>query len=1260
MNFLQDLTCEELEEDECNGGTSLSPTLGSLLERLCYTVHKKINTSQLPHNLADCLHIDFRYFFKKKIVLAICAQNYSGIRFVVKQRTKNNNISLLFDGRHLRRYTNEEFRRPLIFHLLLDENYNVLKETFNMKGIPTNHLLPKNISDLPLHELLGLRSDFLQENKFLMEDPQDYVSTIAWLDAANVKVSVIIFFCFRLLPNYTRTQWIERRINGVLTPDVLILDAFTGKDNKLKFRHKKANNLGRPKVERKEHNADCTDESEDKDDPLTKNNRSSGVTVTLNGITQAVYLGLLDLKDAAHMSRELSKAVGALWLHVDSNKKVRYIGYRDGLGFSKCFEICPHLAVFDAEDNEDPHFLLNNDDDDHSNSSMKFEIMESRALTDWNVFFDIVFQRREVLLKRKAEILGHLIEKYNNVGTQQCKSTISRCITSLKACLKKMKLIVLCRGDYFLHAIKLWFAKYISDKAQKGHKGLYLRSSGENEIGALISSCVDIDNIERFFAIEKRGSFVYEDEGEDIMSILKDWLPTSKLHEKILPFKPLIDDKVSVLNFQGQVYSPGHIVGYEKGYRTCLRKRSLILTACVLELYVEFTRFLFETFQYDFASLVEYQSVPSLAFKCIWLSFYKHGGPLSHSIEKTKPAYEEVLRSFCHGGFSYSCESRVNSGDALCTVTDTGEKAKAIAEYDVTSCYGYCMSTLRVPGAFCVGYSEKNDDIVRTDRIQRTNTFEYKSCMLLLKKMVDANYNITSVYSNFSPLGLFYVKKYPADLVVVTVNKGTIIFQFDGRFIHGCAKCKQKGTSLKRYCNDKDEAELIEKSANRDTFFQIWIDIENAREGGPRYSYNVISDCHTPHFTEKELLHFFKSEPELKKLREPYTSLPLHLLNYSNIVNAHPDLTYLLVGSGKVPENLRCETHTRNGTLLVWKKDRNGKMYQDFGWETPDGGSLFTRDTLEYAIKEHNFELESISSCYFFRRCNVMPKVFDDLIRQRQLCGSKQKSKAKLIKSIVNFGTGMLGYNPHNKKRTSLPRIVKRLKYNPNSNIHIFAVGQIKQDMFSVVQSVMKKATTEQAKKKPCNVALPLYISVVEYGKQRLLECLTFLFAHARPGAIKLCYSQIDCAVVALAGNTLEEAIAPSNMDTFESEKKHFFTTDGTPGHLKEEWVVSTADFPNGWKFASPYICCYALVPAADGDNDDLPPSLKKIKLDFDEGHSKASSFNCLTTQTTYQLACNAIDNVSMIIEQQRRTNKLLSTATKIVPTSVPFLKLNK
>jgi hypothetical protein len=62
---------------------------------------------------------------------------------------------------------------------------------------------------------------------------------------------------------------------------------------------------------------------------------------------------------------------------------------------------------------------------------------------------------------------------------------------------------------------------------------------------------------------------------------------------------------------------------------------------------------------------------------------------------------------------------------------------------------------------------------------------------MLMLSQTDAarHHNICTVYSNFSPSGLFYLDKYPADLVVIFDNGQMQVYQFDSHFVHGCNIC---------------------------------------------------------------------------------------------------------------------------------------------------------------------------------------------------------------------------------------------------------------------------------------------------------------------------------------------------------------------------------------------------------------------------------------------------------------------------------------
>ena len=410
MNFSEPLTSTQTGGEDSED-TSFACTLGNLIERLCHAGTKKFDPETMPFSLAENLDKGLQYLFKQKIWLAVSAQDYSGIRFVAKQRKSKDHISLLFDGRHLKRNVTQDFVKPTICYFLLDANFEVLKSKTNHRGIPVIHRLPKNVPNLRLHELLGLdlsqqlfhtKTDGNKSAQMLLADPCDYDSTLSWLEQANLNTNVAIHYCFRLLPTVVRSHWIKKKTSASF--DWIVIEAFTGANNCLQFRKEIVAKQGKPRIGLREVPPETEDFTQKMtpEDAVRKNNRSSSVSVSLNGITQAVRLGLLDTKAAAKMIQQLSKAVGSLWLHTDSAQKVRYLAYEDGLGFFQCFKICPHLAVFDEQRDPDPHFVFQSSED--KQRIYNFERKEVNALADWKAFFDVVFERRLELLKHKSKI----------------------------------------------------------------------------------------------------------------------------------------------------------------------------------------------------------------------------------------------------------------------------------------------------------------------------------------------------------------------------------------------------------------------------------------------------------------------------------------------------------------------------------------------------------------------------------------------------------------------------------------------------------------------------------------------------------------------------------------------------------------------------------------------------------------------------------------------------------------------------------------
>ncbi len=89
---------------------------------------------------------------------------------------------------------------------------------------------------------------------------------------------------------------------------------------------------------------------------------------------------------------------------------------------------------------------------------------------------------------------------------------------------------------------------------------------------------------------------------------------------------------------------------------------------------------------------------------------------------------------------------------------------------------------------------KKKDNLVlsKTDTYVRHKSFEFRAVYYTLANLQPQHANIRTVYSNFSPMGLFYVDKYPADLVIVYNDGSVDLYQFDGHYVHGCGQgCAQ-------------------------------------------------------------------------------------------------------------------------------------------------------------------------------------------------------------------------------------------------------------------------------------------------------------------------------------------------------------------------------------------------------------------------------------------------------------------------------------
>ena len=1151
--------------------------------------------SKLNDPLLDVAHTScYVLYFLQKFIM---------VPFVIKQKLRSKGIishryRLLYEGRHLRQpRTNIPYPKNFgAWHLLFARDGTLLKFSKSPTSCPKTHLLPSGPPRQTLAQLLAIPDD-------TSDDPQTHEETVAWLQERNLRHNVKISFCVRHLPHPVAVYWVDWLPPIPPGTKLIPLEAYCEHNGRLAFRKVPPVNARRPKPVAKEEKTKTVNAVS-----VTQSNRACGAHVQLRGLTKAYNLGMLSKQLLHATNQELCKAVATVWLHHDADGQVRHAAYRDGLGCFQSFEIFPGFFTSEARQQDTTG--------QQDRIEKKRAAAEEKSWGSWKAFFDCVWERKNVLLAHKETLVGPIVAAWPT--NKKMGGSYDSCATSLRLCLKKSKIICFCPSDLMVHSLKMPLAHYLATitPGKKKNKGcVTLKTVGNTKIVCLVTREVDIENAANILGLKLDQENGYLDEGQELLSVCSEW---TGCPIENLPFKPLLDGPPSKKQF---AYSPCHTL-QELDEWTCVCKRSELLTEATLTLYQEFCTWVCKSYSLDLTTC-SYMSLSSLAFKCIWLSLAEKGGALYQSLEKTKPAYNTVIRKHCRGGFGYSCRGTLSSGQPI--TEGSSELAVSLHEYDLTSAYGFSMSNMSVPGGFCVGYVLNEDgQLARTDRVNRSKSFEFSATYAVCSRLLDQGDEIVAAWSNYSPLGLCYIGKCPLDLVVVLKSGTTHFINFDGQFAHGCKTCPP----LPRYANDKTLQQVLDDTSKRDEKIQTWIE-ENNTLHRLTCVYHVFTNCHDQDFKLSKLRDPLVY-PRVADLSRPYDYLPRdNISNLDFFLSVPQDLTFLLVGRGRI------ENRTAQGPpLLVWKRADGDTFYQDFGWETEED-ALFSKDSLEYLTKL-GFQLTKVTHCFFYRSCSVLPRVFEDLTITRQELSEKGlKAKAKFVKSIINYSTGMFGYNPQKKSclMYQSARLVSSLSRRSMANLHtrrITWVGQTRHLSYAVMQSRLSAA-------QPNSVALPIYASVVEFGRARLTDCHNFIGWCVRPGAYRCLYSNTDNIVCALAAPTLTEAVAEKQKSTFEQKKDYYFGS--APGLLTQEWTV----LPN-WEFASPYPCNYSVVQEGGS------------------GHCKTSGFKDLSPAQAYDMNKRVLleeDTTDFRLQQKRRINKLINTETRdITVRPAKLLKL--
>lgn len=1184
--------------------------------------------------------------------------------------------------------------------LILGKNEILYQNINDFSQIPFNWKKPKCLNKITkdLSEILGVKITY---EKSKCKNPQTLSTLKTWVNNYNVQIPFKIYYVTKWFPLKYYVWYYKKETRNDYPAQIKIL-AYTNKkgkvcyckkttfDNNRKINNGHVNFLKKEKNNNKiknfiQHQKEkATDEnlSELFEAEIYKKNRSCGVSVPVFGLTKAFLLGCINLKEELLMlTKSLSFCNGTLWVHFDSEKNTRHVCYADSVDFLNEKKSIFFKHVF---------FKRAKKTDGNYNHCTR----ENQK--NWQDFFEVIFNRHEIIGKAKNNITKDILLLLEKKTTQKNNCNFKKCLRFLKDNLKKTKILVFSREDFVLHTLKEPFIHFLNiyKKSKNSKCKTYIspQSNSKNYLVRLASSELIFENSYVLFDNEGTTINFYDD-----LTDLLDLCDTGRLSNNVEQNKyyrletnnllpcPLIDANIAdIENCKEEwPYSPGKIIFSSQGninlhYYILLRSEA-ILTVLL---------FLYHTWSIDICKYCNLDintagcnNFSNLAMKCVWLKYVDLGGQFCQSNEKIKKMYDFILRKHCRGGFSFSNNESIKKDDALFPKNSNSEKAKTVVEYDLTSSYGSAASEMACPTGFAVGFldydktentfynmnSMKEKHKVKNNNgwQQKLETFDRLRCngweFLATYAAIfyySLNYKIKTVLHNYSPLGSFMLDNYIIDLTIFTECNKIFFIQFDSQFTHGCAK---NCTALNQYAGECTEIELKEKTEIRDTVINDYVNTINAQLNCETYKFIIYTDCHDDLYKIKNLRTLFDTDEQLKKLVQPYKFLQRKkTISINELQHLDKDLTYLLLGQGhsnlfdsakKTPTSSLQFSKRYGGSLFTWIDEKNQGLANSTVFDT-----LFTRDSLEYYQKHHNFILTSASFILIYRKCTILPQVYSELLNMRVEAKKVDNILfVKTIKRIINYSCGYFGLNPNKAQKMSYkiyPANRRRniLENNYNLSNTSFTWDDQEYHMYTNRKQRVKHKNNDFDCKYNHYVAgkysLPIFASVIEYGKKRLHECLFYLHLLTRPTAIKFMYSNVDNLIFVLSEYELEDTFKTTlqhpNKQNAVKIVKDSFLNQNEPGKLKYEWnlVKDIANFDHQWVYAS-HMTCFYVAGFLETTGDDTT-------LNNDGGHGKCSSLKNLSFQEMYRHYQNMKQDGVSIVSQKRRINKMLNMDCEI------------
>lgn len=934
---------------------------------------------------------------------------------------------------------------------------------------------------------------------------------------------------------------------------------------------------------------------EDIPDPKPQTvNRRMAVSVQLTGLTLAHRLGLCTKQEMELLSCSLSRCVGAMWITFDDEKHARHVAFTAGSATNKNHESIKKHAV-------------------------QLDSCEGENVQQWTDILSFVHACAQEARKEKEALLKDIFDRLEPFHAQKKRDIWCKCYIQLLGAVHKYKVFLYGFDDTSLHAIKVPVAGVFKEKQSRG---VNLHILADNDICGLSTRDIDFINIDAYFNYENGKAFDPWQDDVNLWKLASDWFPVTGDDTFVPWFSPRLRHNLKSLKRYPKMFGDTSMLQYlcDRGYRNADALR---------QLWFQLNNLLVSAFNYDLASK-GYISIAKMSFDVVWLNYALTAGPMAHGFETLHPYAEHLVRPYCTGGFSFSAKAFLHEGYGLqgedkkdVPPAPRAEPAASVQELDLTSAYGYSGMNMSTPKGFGITFGQG----MKTQR--RYNLFEYRAVYYTIYKWMTSTEtnrgNLISVFSNFSPLGIIFVGKYPIDLVGIFEDGSVEMVQMDGHFCHG--DYERRCRSSDRYADGKTRQECEDKTRQRDEFILNWM----LQVNQPNMKYSVFTDCCHPEYHPTALKRFFKTcrDPQILNLVDGLDEVNGRL----DSANLNKVTFYALVeGTFALPQHLSEKpAHYFDPVFQMKKNTSNDTMavFQNFD-ELPHSDDtrqilFLTSDYYRYLVDHFGFEVTAVHWVSYYKRCFDLPVIFSDLVKFRQQF-PKDSTVASMLKSLVNYACGYFGLH-RSKEPFVKARIAYKLPKNFNYSKHkIMDLPYFDDKEMNLISTLYPSAHLKNKSTTP----LLHFVGIIEYGKMRMNMAIQILQAHLRPTAFRILYSNVDNLILACAHDTLEEALLDTSPAGIEAFHNVWLPLLGTqPGCFKQEWFVGSG---RQWQFVTPFCMFYAITTPDQHDD-----------------RHKSSMFKGLVTHVTFAYALNIWKEMNFNVDIEKRTNKLVDTSTHMV-----------